>query len=63
MGMLFLVLGTFSSLINRLPRAGGWMEGVKSVFGVVFIGLAIYYARFLIPAFRQGADALWAWVG
>lgn len=63
MGMLFLVLGTFSSLIHRLPRAGGWMEGVKSVFGVVFIGLALYYARFLIPALRQGADALWAWVG
>jgi thiol:disulfide interchange protein len=63
MGMLFLALGTFSSLIHRLPRAGGWMEGIKAVFGVVFIGLALYYLRFVVPALRQGADAIWSLLG
>ncbi|MFU8802485.1 MAG: cytochrome c biogenesis protein CcdA [Bradymonadaceae bacterium] len=63
MGMLFLVLGTFSSLIHRLPRAGGWMEGVKAVFGVVFIGLAMYYLRFVVPGIREATDALWLLLG
>lgn len=60
MGMLFLVLGTFSSLLQRLPRAGTWMEGVKSVFGVVFLAMAVFYAQQLISPIRGGVQALWA---
>ncbi len=63
MGMLFLVLGTFSSLLNKLPRAGTWMEGIKTLFGVVFITMAIYYLRFLIPGLNTTIDALWRLVG
>lgn len=63
MGMLFLVLGTFSSLLNKLPRAGTWMEGVKTLFGVIFIAMALYYIRFVFPALNQSVDALWLWIG
>lgn len=59
MGVLFLVLGTFSSLLNKLPRAGTWMEGVKTLFGIVFIAMAIYYLRFLIPGLNTAIDGLW----
>lgn len=43
MGMLFLVVGTFSSLINRLPTSGPWMEGVKAIFAIIFIVAAFYF--------------------
>lgn len=45
LGMLFIVLGTFSGLINTLPRGGSWMEIVKFIFGTTMIGMAIYYLQ------------------
>ncbi|GBC63419.1 protein-disulfide reductase DsbD [Desulfonema ishimotonii] len=50
MGMLFLVIGTFSGAASGLPRAGAWMEKIKHVFGVIMLGLALYYIRPLVPA-------------
>lgn len=63
MGQLFLVLGTFSSLLNRLPKSGSWMEGVKLIFGVVFIAMALYYLQFLFPALAETAKSVWLAVG
>ncbi len=63
MGQLFLALGTFSSLLNRLPQSGSWMEGVKVVFGVVFIAMAFYYLQFLVPTIAKLSAALWLMVG
>ncbi len=59
MGLLFMALGTFSSLLQRLPQAGGWMEGAKAVMGAVFLGLALYYLRLVIPGVGQVVDDLW----
>ncbi|MEQ1875323.1 MAG: cytochrome c biogenesis protein CcdA, partial [Bdellovibrionia bacterium] len=42
-GQLFLVLGTFSSLTQSLPRSGGWMDAVKFLFGTTMIAMALYY--------------------
>jgi len=54
MGLLFLALGTFSGLVQKLPRSGAWMKSIKSAFGIVFIGMAFYYAAPLLSAqFRQ----------
>lgn len=49
LGLPFLVLGTFSGLIKNLPRSGEWMAWVKKVFGVIMIGVAIYFISTLIP--------------
>ncbi len=49
MGMLFLVLGTFASAINKIPRSGAWMVGVKTFFGIVFLVAALYYLRIVVP--------------
>lgn len=49
LGVPFLILGTFSGSINRLPRSGVWMVWVKKIFGFVLIGMAIYFLRTLIP--------------
>ena len=45
MGILFLLLGTFSGLTQKLPKAGSWMELSKFVFGSTMIAMAIYYVE------------------
>ncbi|MAE74579.1 MAG: hypothetical protein CL675_10825 [Bdellovibrionaceae bacterium] len=44
LGLLFLVLGTFSGLLDRLPKSGQWMNRIKAVFGVVLIFMAAFFA-------------------
>ncbi len=63
MGMLFLVLGTFSSLLTKIPKSGGWMESVKVVFGAVFIAMALYYLQFVATPIGDAVNALWLLVG
>jgi len=43
MGMLLLVVGTFSGFAVRLPKPGRWMVTVKKVLGLLMLGLAGYY--------------------
>mgnify|MGYP001578118939 CR=1 FL=1 len=47
-GVLLIVLGTFSGAIKSLPKSGGWMETVERIFGLLLIGAALYYLRFII---------------
>lgn len=49
MGMLFLIIGTFSGAAASLPKAGIWMERIKHVFGVLLLGFALYYIQPLLP--------------
>jgi thioredoxin:protein disulfide reductase len=49
MGMIFIVLGLSGNLLTRLPKAGGWMEGVKFLFGTIMIGMAFYYIQPIYP--------------
>lgn len=44
LGAPYLVLGTFSGLLKRLPRSGAWLVWVRKVFGVVLLGVAFFYA-------------------
>lgn len=48
LGTLFVLIGTFSSSIQALPRAGTWMESVKKFFGFVLLLMALYFVRTLI---------------
>jgi thiol:disulfide interchange protein DsbD len=54
-GTLFFVLATFSV---QLPRSGAWMEGIKSVFGIALVALAILYLKDAFPALRHGLSSL-----
>jgi thiol:disulfide interchange protein DsbD len=48
MGAPLLAFGTAAG--RWMPRAGAWMDAVKAVFGVLFLGLAIWMLeRFLDP--------------
>lgn len=49
LGTIFLLLGTFSHLINRLPRSGQWLNLVKSVLGVSLLVLALLFVRRWLP--------------
>jgi len=44
-----ILVGTFSSSINVLPRAGMWMEEVKKIFGFLLIGMSFYYLSNILP--------------
>jgi thiol:disulfide interchange protein DsbD len=46
MGVPLLLIGT--SLGKLLPRAGGWMDTVKQLFGVLLLGVALWFARTLL---------------
>lgn len=48
LGTLFMIIGTFSSAINALPRAGEWMETVRRFFGFVLLLMALYFLRTII---------------
>jgi thiol:disulfide interchange protein DsbD len=48
LGTLYIIIGTFSSSISKLPGAGEWMESVKKFFGFVLLLMALYFLRTLI---------------
>ncbi len=56
MGVPLLIVGASAGTL--LPKAGPWMETVKQLFGVLFLGVAIYILQPLIPA--QFALLLWS---
>lgn len=60
MGVLFLVLGTFSSALSRLPKSGRWMETVKSILGLAMLAVALYLVKPHVPALGSATDALMA---
>lgn len=43
LGFPYLILGTFSGLLTKLPKSGVWMVWVKKVFGVILIGVGLFY--------------------
>ncbi len=43
MGVLLIVIGTFSGLAAALPKPGYWMVATKKVLGVLMLFLAEYY--------------------
>ncbi len=46
MGVLFLVVGTFSA---GLPRSGEWLTRFKHVMGLVVLGFAAWNVRLVVP--------------
>ena len=56
MGVPLLIVG--ASAGSLLPRVGPWMDTVKSLFGVLFLGVAVYLLSPLLPA--VAALLLWS---
>jgi len=49
LGLPFLVLSTFSGAVSSLPRAGAWMVWVRSLFGCLLLGVALYFIQPILP--------------
>lgn len=45
-----LVIGTFSSSLSMLPQAGMWMVEIKHFFGLLLLGMCIYFLKTVLPA-------------
>jgi thiol:disulfide interchange protein DsbD len=45
LGLIFIVLGTFTGLINKLPKSGPWMNSIKFIFGSTLILMSAYYLK------------------
>lgn len=50
MGILFVVLGTFSSVISKVPKSGPWMNLVKYALGSMLLALSLYYLAPVLQA-------------
>lgn len=50
MSMLFLFLGTFSSLLKKIPRAGKFNIIIEKIFGIILLAMGTF---FLIMAARR----------
>lgn len=44
-----LIVGSFSSSLMVLPRAGMWMVEVKKLFGLIMIGMSFYFLSYILP--------------
>lgn len=43
LGFPYLILGTFSGLLKKVPKSGVWLIWVERIFGVVLTGAALFY--------------------
>lgn len=48
MGIPLLLIGLSAGKL--LPKAGHWMNGVKALFGIIMLGMAIYLLSRILPA-------------
>ncbi|MBU4270150.1 sulfite exporter TauE/SafE family protein [Candidatus Dependentiae bacterium] len=51
MGILLIVVGTFSASLNILPKAGLWMVEIKKFFGFVLFAMIIYFIQPFLGGF------------
>ncbi len=71
MGVLFLVVGTFTGVAASLPKAGAWMEKLKKVFGYIMFAVALYFIKpvvderfymLFVASFLIGTGMFFAWL-
>jgi len=58
LGVLFIVLGTFSGVLKTLPKSGAWMEAIEKGLGILLLAFSVgFFQRILSPFW---AKHLWA---
>ena len=55
LGLPYLILGTFSSALKKLPRSGQWMVTVRRLFGLVLLAMALYFLNPLLGQYTAWA--------
>ncbi len=49
MGVIFVLVGTFTGVISAMPKAGKWMTVIKYVFAALLMGTGFYFLFTVIP--------------
>src|ERR1700733_9472716 len=49
LGIPLLIIGTFSSSLTLLPRAGMWMVEIKKLFGYLMLAMCLYFLNNILP--------------
>ena len=49
LGFPYVWLGFFSNEIQNLPRSGMWMVWVKKIFGMILLGMPLYFLNPILP--------------
>ena len=49
LGMPLLIIGTFSSSLQVLPKAGVWMIDIKQFFGFIMLATCFYFLSNIVP--------------
>jgi thioredoxin:protein disulfide reductase len=64
LGFPYLILGTFSGLLKKIPKSGAWLVWVERIFGVVLTGAAMFYLSLaLVPTYAAYIVPLTLFVG
>lgn len=51
LGVPYIFLVIFSSQLKTLPRSGEWLNGVRIFFGLILLGMAIFFIQPLLNPF------------
>jgi thiol:disulfide interchange protein DsbD len=54
LGVPYLILGTYTGLLQRLPRSGMWMVWVKKAFGTLLLAVALFYVSLVVKPAWSG---------
>lgn len=60
LGLPYVVLGTFSGLLAKLPKSGFWLVWIKRALGVALLAVAVWFVKPLW-ATRAAPDSPIAW--
>lgn len=52
LGLPYIILGTFTSLLHKLPKSGVWLVWMDRLFGTILLGVAAFY--FMLAFFPKG---------
>lgn len=63
LGLPYLILAGTAAGAKSLPRAGGWMTVVKTILGLIVIGVGINYLIQALPAAAPYANLVWSVFG
>jgi thioredoxin:protein disulfide reductase len=58
LGVLFVLIGTFSGALKALPKTGLWMELIEKGFGILLVTLAVVFVKPILSPFLYAC--LWA---
>ncbi len=64
LGLPYLILGTFSGLLKKIPKSGSWLVWVERIFGIVLTGAALFYFSLaVLPKYATYVVPLTLFVG